>query len=130
MPTSLLMMSSAITMLALGLSLTFAPQEVLTSAGSSPSWVLFVIVQATGALYLGFAMLNWMAKDNLIGGIYSRPVALGNFLHFAVMAMTLLRVFAAGHHTTPLLAVLSLYLVFAAWFGLVLFGVSLKRERA
>jgi hypothetical protein len=35
-------------------------------------------------------MLNWMARANRIGGIYSRPVAMGNFLHFTMGALVLL----------------------------------------
>jgi hypothetical protein len=27
---------------------------------------------AASALYVGFAMVNWMAKGNLLGGIYNR----------------------------------------------------------
>ena len=41
-----------------------------------------VIAQLAGVLYLGFAALNWMARGNIIGGIYSRPVTIGNVLHF------------------------------------------------
>ena len=52
--------------------------------------LLTLIARACEALYLGFASLNWMAKDNLIGGIYSPPVAIGIF--FAI-SMALLKSF-------------------------------------
>jgi hypothetical protein len=120
--TKLLMLSSAIFMLALGLIATFAPEKF---SGQAPAGSLAALaVQAAGALYLGFAILNWMAKDNAIGGIYSRPVALGNLLHFFAVAMTLLRVVAAGNRQGPILASTALYLIFAVWFGLVVFGRS------
>lgn len=69
----------------LGISLEFAPHEILnyfevSSAGS----ITALFVQLTGALYLGFAMMNWMAKAVLIGGIYARPLAVGNFSHFLI----------------------------------------------
>jgi len=115
------MISSAAFMLALGLLATFAPQELLAYIGSSPQPPLVLIIQIVGSSYLGFAALNWMAKDSLIGGIYSRPVALGNALHFFLVTMTLLRSLAAGpRHPGVLIAALA-YTVFAAWFGLILF---------
>ena len=83
-------------MLLAGLGLTFAPQELWRYAGVGYQAATVLILQATGALYMGFAVLNWMAKDNLIGGIYSRPVALGNFLHFLLVASALVRALAAG----------------------------------
>ena len=87
-----------------------------------------MLVQVTGALYLGFAFLNWMARGVLIGGIYSRPVALGNFLHFAVVAATLLK--AMTHFDLPVVYALSAaYTMFAAWFAVVLFTSPVARNK-
>ena len=124
--TRILMLLSAAFMFALGLITTFSPQSFLMH-GASPSEAL--IVQAAGALYLGFAMTNWMAKDNLIGGIYSRPVAMGNLLHFFAVAMALLKISATPQRTPTILALTAIYTVFAIWFGLVVFTHP-KREVA
>jgi len=73
-----------------------------------------------GALYLGFAILNWTARGNLIGGIYSRPVALGNLWHFLIVGILLTKaaiVFAA----IPLAISAAIYSLFAIGFGLVIF---------
>ena len=70
-----------------GIILSFIPQEVshfLSLTESTP-----IVFQILGALYFGFAMLNWTAKANLIGGIYSRPVAIGNFTHFLIGGLIL-----------------------------------------
>lgn len=112
--------SSAFT-LSLGLLTTFAPQELLAYIGSKPQPLLILIIQATGALYLGFSVLNWMAKESLIGGIYSRPVALGNLLHFFLVAIMLLKTLAGGQRKPVVLVAAFLYVIFAAWFGLVFF---------
>jgi hypothetical protein len=69
-------------------------------------------------------MLNWMAKDNAIGGIYSRPVALGNLLHFFAVAMALLHLVSAGNNQGILLTVTLIYVIFAGGFGLLVFGKS------
>ena len=66
--------------------------------------------QACGVLYLGFAILNWMAKDDLIGGIYSRPVAMGNFLHFFTIAMALVKSFSVLPHSAAIVALVALFL--------------------
>jgi len=117
-------------MMVLGLLLTFAPQEVLERMGSPSSSMVILLVQAAGALYFGFAMLNWMARLSLIGGIYGRPIAMGNFLHFGILASALGKaVFAVGAPRSTLI-VSTLYLVFAVWFGWVLFGDPLARKAA
>jgi hypothetical protein len=122
MHTKLLMTLSAAYLLALGLLLTFAPQETLAFAHSTASPILTLIVQATGALYVGFAVLNYMAKDNIIGGIYSRPVGLGNSAHFFIAAMAILKAVASGTRPPLLVAIGCLYALFAIWFIRVTFG--------
>jgi hypothetical protein len=82
---------SALFMGVLGAAASFLPQEIATRFGVQADTHAFLLLQIVGALYLGFAILNWMAKDVLMGGIYSRPSALGNFLHFAVVSIVLLK---------------------------------------
>ena len=73
-----------------------------------------------GSFYLGFAMLNWMAKTNLIGGIYSRPVAVANFMHFAISAISLIKLlFRSEEHFEILLVVTIPYVIFTVTFGYV-----------
>ncbi|MBB5055360.1 hypothetical protein HDF16_000029 [Granulicella aggregans] len=118
----ILLFFSALFMATLGLIATFAPEKFLGpgAIGFMPT----LVAQVAGALYLGFAILNWMAKDNAIGGIYSRPVALGNLLHFFAVAMALVRLVSAGDHQGILLMITLIYVVFAAGFGLLVFGKS------
>lgn len=130
MNTKLLMASSAVVMGVAGIALSFFPDELLEPmawAGTPP-----VLLQMLGALYFGFAMLNWMAKGSLIGGIYSRPVAIGNFAHFMVGGLALAK---SGIKTAdiPVYALVApaLYLIFAICFGYVLFvGPSFKQKTA
>jgi len=88
--------------------------------GASPDRFAVAVVQIAGALYFGFAILNWTAKGTLLGGIYGRPIVLANFTHFAIGAITLLKV--PGQTEAGLLVGVVAYSVFAAWFGYVLFG--------
>ena len=107
-------------MAVMGLGMSFMPQEVLGMHGSVADNATVLLVQMAGACYLGFAMLNWMARGILIGGIYARPVALGNFLHFMMVAITLTKA-AAAFAVVPLAISAAVFSVFAIWFGAVLF---------
>lgn len=120
MNTRVLMAASAAAMFAVGATATFLPQEILSAAGATVNTESVLIVQIGAALYLGFGFMNWMARGVLIGGIYSRPLALGNFLHFAIVAMALVKAMPAIGGL-PIIAVTIVYVLFAAWFGRILF---------
>jgi hypothetical protein len=122
MNTKILMASSALVMAALGVAATFLPQEIIASLGGGTGRTLPLLVQILGAAYLGFAMLNWMAKESLIGGIYSRPVSMANFLHFAIAGIALVKAVAAGERAVIVLACTVIYVIFALAFGAVVFG--------
>jgi hypothetical protein len=116
----LLMIASALVLGVTGIAASFAPQEILSTLGVAPVSPLPVLVQLLGALLFGFAMLNWLARETLIGGVYGRPVTVGNLSHFAIGALALLRGLAAG--ASPVLwGVTAVYTVFALGFGWVLF---------
>jgi len=117
MNTKLLMTISAIVTGALGLSLSFLPHEIdrFLNAQSNASSALYL--QLLSALYLGFAIMNWMAKGSLIGGIYNRPLALGNLMHFGVGAIALFKI-ASGinQHFEIILGLTVIYTILAAGF--------------
>lgn len=118
--TKVLMTLSSVLMAFSGLALTFLPEEIIAYffIGDNPE--LAILFQVLGSLYFSFAMLNWMARANLIGGIYSRPVSIANFTHFFVGGMALLK--AAWHLNTNSLWIAGvIYLVLTILFGLVVF---------
>ncbi len=114
------MSTSAVFLAVLGFATSYMPDKVLGIHGSVPDMPTLLLVQMTGALYLGFAILNWTARGVLIGGIYARPVALGNFLHFAMVSVMLIKA-AIVHGVVQLAISATVFSVFAIWFGLVLF---------
>jgi len=109
-----------------GLACSFLPHELLQFFGVVPSGVLPVIVQLLGALYFSFAMVNWTARGSLIGGIYNRPVALGNLTHFVVGALALVKTGLAGD-AQPLTFVAIVYALFAIAFTLLFFRSPVQR---
>jgi hypothetical protein len=125
--TKLLMTISAAILGATGIILTFIPQEVsnfLNLTESNP-----IVFQILGALYFGFAMLNWTAKANLIGGIYSKPVAIANFAHFLVGGLALIKL-VLQTNWTYIWACAILYLIFALLFGYVLYTNPSSTKKA
>jgi len=125
--TRLLLCISAAFMAVLGIGMSFLPQELLAYFDARSARPTIVLVQVTGALYLGFAMLNWMSRGVIVGGIYARPLALANFLHFAVVATTLVKLLMA-QMSQPALLVTAIYVAFAVWFGLVLFTHPIRES--
>lgn len=121
MNTKILTIASAVVLAALGLAASFVPREILIVLGARPDALPVLFVQITGGLYLGFAMLNWMARGSLIGGIYGRPVAFGNFMHVTVVAIALLKALIAGPRPPVVIALAAIYWVLCAVFAWVLF---------
>ena len=124
MNTKVLMTVSAGLMGFSGIALIFMPAEILNFmtgelAGNT------LILQILGSLYFAFAMLNWMARGNLIGGIYSRPVAIANLTHFFIGGMALLK--STGHNNLPVIWITGLiYLMLAILFGIVVYTSPVK----
>jgi hypothetical protein len=85
------MVASAAVMGLAGLAALFLPAEILKNVQEPSTAFQMICLQIMGALYLGFALMNWMAKTVLIGGIYSRPLAIGNFFHFLTGALILFK---------------------------------------
>lgn len=118
MNTKIVLTASAVVMAAMGIIGSFAPHEVLRVAGADPTGMLPLLVQLLAALLFAFAMVNWMARGSLIGGIYNRPVAVGNVAHFTIGALALVKAELAGNGHLVLTIV---YVIFAIGFGMVLF---------
>ena len=120
-----LMSASALALALLGLPCIFAPEVVLQRLAGNSTAGAELMVQITGALYLGFAGLNWMGKANLMGGIYGRPVAIGNLLHFLVAAFAIFK--AAQTTGVRFLWPIALgYASFALGFALIVFRNPLR----
>mgnify|MGYP001251447659 FL=1 len=121
MNSRVLLIASSFFLGAVGIAASFAPHELLAAMGVSAEGPLPVVVQLAGALYLGFALTNWTAKGSLVGGVYARPISLGNFFHFVVGALALTKYESASGFAGPLLVVWAAYVAFAVGFGLLVF---------
>lgn len=120
MNAKILMTASSIFYGCIGIGFTFLPEEISQYLSMDINQNLLLIFQLFGAAYLGFAMLNWMTKNNLIGGIYSRPLVVGNLTHFLVSSFTLLRIAFHSEISFGIILVLTIiYSAFTLLFGYV-----------
>ena len=114
MNSKVVLVASAAVLLATGLVLNFAPDETAAWLGAPPSPVVSVILQVLAAALLGMGFLNYFSRANMIGGIYGRPLALGNLLIFAISAIVLGR---GAHGSTILLTAAAVAAILALAFA-------------
>ncbi len=121
MPTKIILSSCALILALTGIGLTFMPQEAALLMGWSP--LNSILIQIIGALYFSYAMINWMSRGNLIGGIYNRPLAVANLTHFCIVSLALLKM-PGKSFTFNIVTIV--YSAFAVAFVIILFTHPIK----
>ena len=122
MNTKSLMTLSAIILALIGISLIFLPKEILEYLELSVSETLQLLMQIIGSFYFAFAILNWMSKGSIIGGIYNRPIAIANLTHFVIAGLALIKGILANPSFSYVIWLIAIiYSIFAILFGIVAF---------
>jgi hypothetical protein len=122
MNTKSLMTLSATILALIGISLIFLPNEILDYLELSVSETLQLLMQIIGSLYFALAILNWMSKGSLIGGIYGRPIAMANLTHFVIAGLALIKGILANPSLSYVIwSIAIIYSIFAIFFGIVAF---------
>ena len=122
MNTKTLMIISAIFLAVNGFGFTFFPNEIAGLLINDDNYIFILILQMLGALYLGFSILNWMSKASLIGGIYNKPILIGNLLHFFTASMALIKLaFKVETNLQLIFSYTIIYSLFTLSFGYVFF---------
>lgn len=119
MNTKLLMTSSSIVLGLAGVSALFMPEVLLPTQGAGSIWI-----QLMGALYFSFALMNWTAKDGIIGGVYARPVSLANFGHFFAGVLLLVKYLLSNPFNLSIFVVTVVYVAYAACFYWLVFRAT------
>ena len=120
--TKTLMIISAIFLAVNGFVFSFFPNEISVLLTNDDNHIFTLILQILGALYLGFSYLNWMSKNSLIGGIYNKPLLIGNLLHFFSASMALIKLaFKFENNLQLILSYTIIYCLFTLFFGYVFF---------
>ena len=130
MNTKSLMTLSAIILALIGISLIFFPKEILDYFELSVSGTLALLMQIVGSFYFAFAMLNWMSKESIIGGIYNRPIAIANLTHFLIADLTLIKGVLANPSLPYVIWLIAIiYSIFAILFGIVVFKHPVSEKK-
>jgi hypothetical protein len=122
MNTKSLMTISAMILALIGISLIFLPKEILDYLELSESETLQLLMQIIGSFYFAFAILNWMSKGSIIGGIYNRPIAMANLTHFVIAGLALIKEILANPSLPYVIwSIAIIYSIFAILYGIVAF---------
>ena len=130
MNTKIVMTLSALFLAIIGILLSFLPNEIMTYLNVEPNIITLLFLKILSALYLGFGILNWMAKGSIIGGIYNRPIAIGNLMHFGVGAIALIKIISNIEiHSKIMISLTVLYVIFALLFAYVFYNNPAKVKK-
>lgn len=130
MYTKIVMITSALFLAIIGILFSFLPNEIMDYLSIESNTITMLFLNIMSALYLGFGILNWMAKGTLIGGIYNRPIAIGNFMHFGVGAIALVKVVSKIEtHSEIIISLTAVYVVFAMLFAYIFRTNPIKTEK-
>ena len=133
MNTKLLMTASSLVPGLAGIFALFAPDIVVTRLGVPSVNPVDVLIQLMGALYFSIAIMNWTAKESIIGGIYARPVSLGNFAHFFIGTLLLAKYGLSNGFNMSILLMLAGYTILATLFYWLVFrhtGIVVEQKNA
>lgn len=75
----------------MGLLTSFLPHEILEINDLPTAPINVLLVQVLSACYFGLAMISYMSKDAVIGGIYNRPLLMGNIAYHGIASVALLK---------------------------------------
>tara|TARA_B100001093_G_C26840335_1_gene1020262 strand:+ start:255 stop:659 length:405 start_codon:yes stop_codon:yes gene_type:complete len=121
---------SAIILALLGISLIFFPIEILDYFELSVSDTLELLMQIIGSLYFAFAMLNWISRGSIIGGIYNRPIAIANLTHFFIAGLSLIQgILSNPNLPYTIWSIAIIYTIFAILFGIVAFNHPVSENK-
>ena len=101
----------------LGLTISFLPNELINYLDIESNIITILFIKILGALYMAFGILNWMARGTLFGGIYNRPITMGNLMHFGVGAIALIKIAPnSANYSEIIISLTVIYIIFAVFY--------------
>lgn len=97
LPTNRLLVAASACYAAAGLPLLFAADQVMAQFDGGASAVAHWIAGLLGGALTAFALLNWVQRHTLMGGIYGRPLLIANLLLLSNITFSSLRMWRADH---------------------------------
>jgi hypothetical protein len=126
--TKLIMTASALLLAIIVGGFTFAAPEIANYLLQNSTPTAPLIMQLLGALYFGFAMLNWMARGSIMGGIYNRPIVMANLAHFLIGSLAIIKTMINDSSLpTPVWIIGFFYAIFSILFAVIFFTSPVKK---
>lgn len=117
MNTKILLGSSAVFLWLMAIVISFFPEEIYDLLNQTYSRLGGLALRILGSFYFAMAIINWMSKGSLIGGIYNKPIAFGNLMHFGITAVALIKIsFKFSDHLFWWIALSVIYVIFSIGF--------------
>ena len=120
--------ASTVLLLLGGLTLLFASDSILPNLipafPPAGAW----LGQLLGASWLAVAALDWISRNQLLGGIYGRPVVMANAALYFIAAMVLAKIVLRSDAPPALWLMFIPALVFAGMYGWLLFYGPFERD--
>ncbi len=127
--TKILLSTSAVVLGLFGFLSSFFSQELLLHTKVTSDGAADMFIQLLAALFIGFAIMNWMNRGVIMGGIYARPLAMGNFSHFLIGFITFAKILGAKPHLPGMWILTIIYFLFTLAFGVVMFFHPVAAEK-
>ncbi|MEX0724371.1 MAG: hypothetical protein WD357_04795 [Gracilimonas sp.] len=100
--SKIVMTGSATLYLILGLGISFFPEVTGRILGTaSQSGLDLLLMKVVGALLFGFGVINLMARNSAIGGIYGRAIVLGNIMIALITGSQFLKYIISANEIEP-----------------------------
>ena len=74
-----------------GLMLIFIPAEVLVWTDGNVGTMALLLTSLLGAAMFGLGMLNYLGRSAIYGGIYGKPILIGNLVFHVIASVNLLK---------------------------------------
>jgi hypothetical protein len=113
-----LMIISGVIHIAAGVLFIFIPEELFIWSDGKPGEIEILAVSLFGTSLFGFGIINYTGRNAIYGGIYGKPIILGNFIFHTVAAVHLLKFTMSSDSASLIFSAITgaLYLLFAAGF--------------
>lgn len=90
--SKIVLISSAVLNAIIGILITFAPQETGQFIGTTEmNNADLALMQILGSALVGIAIINFMSRGATVGGIYGKPIQLGNLVFHLATGLGLLK---------------------------------------
>ncbi|PIQ63498.1 MAG: hypothetical protein COV99_02445 [Bacteroidetes bacterium CG12_big_fil_rev_8_21_14_0_65_60_17] len=126
MKPTLATVPAAVVLSLTGIVTLFAP-EILLSNILGTADATHPLVSMLGGLMLAFGYMNWMGRNAILGGIYGKPLVMGNLLHGIVGTTSLLDL-VTQQSPLPAWGLLAFYVWYTVSYGILMTRPPWKPE--